>query len=250
MSTEIWVDCNVHLERLPGPYREVLDRAQQASVRCVATGTDPRQWQWLAAIEGVHKAFGVHPQAQDVPADWLDQLHHHLIEHPHAAVGEIGLDFRAGYPEADVQLAVCRAQLDLAVRLERPVILHAVKAHHALLPLLAASGLSRFMVHAFNGTKEVAEAYLELGGFLSAGGMMTWNPPPKGLDVLSKIPLHRLLLETDAPDLPVEGRESGEPSDVSAIGAALAAARGLSVQALARQTRLNAEALFGVDFAQ
>ncbi len=248
MNTEVWVDCNVHVESLACP-ETALSRARDASVCCVATGVSPDQWAVLAEARGVHRAYGLHPLSAVVPDEWLSTLEQYLTAEPFAAIGEIGLDFRAGSPEVSGQIERCLQQLELAVRLDRPVILHAVKAHHVLYPLLKEMGIHRFMVHAFNGSADVAERYLDLGGWLSLGGMATWQPAPKGLSVFAQMPMDRVLLETDAPDLPIQGKHAGEPSDLPQIGQALAALRGLSVQAVARQTRQNAEALFGVDFA-
>ncbi len=248
MNTEVWVDCNVHVESLTCP-QAALSRARDASVCCVATGVSPDQWAFLSKVRGVHRAYGLHPLSAVVPNEWLSSLNQYLTADPSAAIGEIGLDFRRGSPETSGQIERCRQQLELALTLDRPVILHAVKAHHVLYPLLKEMGIHRFMVHAFNGSADVAERYLDLGGWLSLGGMATWHPVPKGLSVFAQMPLDRVLLETDAPDLPIQGKDAGEPSDLPEVGHALAVLRGLSDQAVAQQTRRNAEAFFGVDFA-
>ena len=98
--------------------------------------------------------------------------------------------------------------------------------------------------------KEIAEAYLSLGGYLSAGGLITRKPHPRALSVFQSIPTSRLLLETDAPDLPIAGERQGSPAHLPMIGRALARDLGLSESVLHRLSTQNAQCLFGCDFAR
>ena len=100
-------------------------------------------------------------------------------------------------------------QLELARSFDRAVIIHAVKSHNEVITSLKRVQCERFVIHAFTGSKEIAEAYLSLGGYLSAGGLITRKPHPRALSVFQSIPKSRLLLETDAPDLPIAERETG-----------------------------------------
>lgn len=195
-------------------------------------------------------AFGLHPQHAADSSDWLSLLEHYLCSYPGYAIGEIGLDFRPHMPTRDIQQRVFENQLALAKELDRPVIIHAVKSHTEVISTLKRVGLNRFVIHAFLGSEDIASAYLVLGGYLSAGGLMTRAPRPRALDVFRNMPTHRLLLETDAPDLPLTGMIEGPPAHLPIIGRSLAADLGISVSALEQLSYSNSCVLFDHDFAQ
>ncbi len=98
------------------------------------------------------------------------------------------------------------------------MIIHAVKSHTEVISTLKRVGLNRFVIHAFLGSEDIAVAYLTLGGYLSAGGLMTRTPRPRALDVLRNMPTHRLLLETDAPDLPMTEMVESSTEHLPMIG--------------------------------
>ena len=250
VSTEHWVDTNVHLERLLPSADAVVHRARQACVALIATGTHPAQWSWLATIDGVGKAYGLHPEAIPADADWQAQLQSLLMADPNAAIGEVGLDWRPIFADRSVQIACLRDQLALAIELNRAVILHVVKAHEAMLAILKDYPGLRFTVHAFTGSQDIAEQYLALGGYLSAGGLLTRKPPPRVLAVFATMPLDRVLLESDAPDLPIAGNTLSDPTHLPVIAEVLASCRGISLATLATQLQQNAQALFGTGCVQ
>ena len=229
---------------MPTP-EAVLDRARQAGVTVIATGTHPAQWQWLQSIQGVRKAYGLHPEAIPEAGDWQSALRACLSEDPTAAIGEVGLDWRASFADREVQIRCLRDQLALALEWDRAVILHVVKAHEAMLAILADFPGLRFTVHAFTGSSEIADQYVALGGYLSAGGLVTRKPAPRVCAVFASMPADRLLLESDAPDLPMAGQMVSDPSHLPEIGRILATLRGVSTASLATQTQQNAQALFG-----
>jgi TatD DNase family protein len=245
----VWVDINVHLELMSASTESVKQSANALSVNFIATGTHPEQWRWLVGRTR-YLAFGLHPQHAVDSSDWLSLLEHYLCSYPDSALGEIGLDFRPYMPAQDIQQRVFENQLALARELDRPVIIHAVKSHTEVISTLRRVGLNRFVIHAFLGSEDIAAAYLILGGYLSAGGLMTRTPRPRALDVFRNMPLHRLLLETDAPDLPLTGRVEGSPADLPMIGRSLAADLGISVSVLEQLSHSNACVLFDHDFAQ
>lgn len=229
---------------------ETVNQAAEASaVKFIATGTHPDQWHWLVGRTR-YLAFGLHPQYAARSSDWLSLLEDYLLRHPGSAMGEIGLDFRPTMPAQDVQQRVFENQLALGKELDRPVIIHAVKSHAEVISTLKRIGLNRFVVHAFLGSEDIADAYLTLGGYLSAGGLMTRTPRPRALDVFRNMPTNRLLLETDSPDLPLTGIVEGSPEHLPMIGRSLAADLGISVSALEQLSYSNACVLFDHDFAQ
>jgi TatD DNase family protein len=245
----VWVDINVHLELMSASTESVNQAADASSVNFIATGTHPDQWRWLVGRTH-YLAFGLHPQYAADSSDWLGLLEHYLRSHPCSALGEVGLDFRPQMPAQDIQQLVFEDQLALAKELDRPVIIHAVKSHTEVISTLKSVGLNRFVIHAFLGSEDIAAAYLTLGGYLSAGGLTTRTPRPRALDVFRKMPTHRLLLETDAPDLPLTGIVEGSPEHLPIIGRSLAADLEISVSALEQLSYTNACVLFDHDFAQ
>ena len=242
----MWVDTNVHLELIKSDPVMILARAKAAGVRVHCSETHPEQWTWLSGIKGVYKAYGLHPNYCQSSL-WSDALRRHLIADPLACIGEVGLDFRDHMPPSILQIECLKAQLDLAVELDRAVIVHSVKAHQSVLKCLRQSGCRRFTVHAFTGSAEIAKNYLDLGGYLSVGGLITRLPAPKVCSVFATLSPDRLLLETDAPDLPPHNISASEPCHLPLIGQVMAEMLGLSKEVLAEVTRLNAARFFGFD---
>ncbi|WP_074012366.1 TatD family hydrolase [Candidatus Sodalis sp. SoCistrobi] len=163
----------------------------------------------------LHAALGLHPIAiarhQDEDVDRLQQqLHQHCATL--AAVGEIGLDTYMPQPQLPRQLALLSAQLRLAARYDLPVILHSRRTHDRLAKLLRTQAVPRTgVVHGFAGSYQQAQAFVQLGYYLGVGGTITYPRASKTRDVMARLPLTCLLLETDAPDMPLSGYQ-GQPN--------------------------------------
>ena len=169
------------------------------------------------------------------------------------AVGEIGLDgFVPGLDMARQQ-AFYRAQLKLAQRAELPVILHVRRSADALLKGLREVPVRGGIAHAFNGSLQQAEAFIERGFCLGFGGALTYERALQLRRLATHLPLTSLVLETDAPDIaphwlytPAEQRAQGvaqgrnEPAELPRIALTLAELRGISPEALASLTTANA----------
>ena len=126
-------------------------------------------------------AFGVHPwYAGNLPANWLAQLEELLVQYPAAPVGEIGLDGVRDNPPRDLQRQVLQAQLELAVRLHRPVVCHGARAWGEWLETLRpfVPHLPGFVAHAFGGSEDILREIVALGGFVSFAGSVC-NPAAK-----------------------------------------------------------------------
>lgn len=254
--------CHLDLPHFDADREAVIARAWAAGVtRLVTIGTGlPSSRAALALAEryaGIYAAVGVHPhEAKDFDETTLTELEA-LAQHPKVvAIGEIGLDFYHDWSPRDAQARAFEAQLDLATRLELPVIVHDREAHAAVLATLRAHlppspsqgegpGM-RGVLHSFSGDTAVAQAVLALGLYLGFTGPVTF---PKAADlrtVVAAVPLERLLVETDAPYLtpqPYRGQRN-EPAYVRYVAEGVAAIKGLSFETVAEQTTANAEALF------
>jgi TatD DNase family protein len=163
------------------------------------------------------------------------------------AIGEIGLDY--GYDiSREVQQRAFRAQLRLAVRSRLPVLLHCRRAFRDLLVILREEEVARVggVMHAFSGSPEIALECLELGLCIGVAGPVTYENAVRPVEVVRRIPLGHLLLETDAPDLtPVPYRGCpNEPAFLVETALKVAEIKDVPLEEVARTTTANAERVF------
>jgi TatD DNase family protein len=255
------IDTHAHLDSPElEPLSEALDRAAAAGVvAVVAVGTTAEDSRRTVAIArrwaGVAAAVGIHPNeaAAARPDDWARLLG--LAEGPEVvAIGETGLDRYRDHTPFPVQQDYFDRHLALARDLDLPVIIHCRESQDDIIAQLERQGgPTRGVLHSFTGTWDHAQAFLALGLHVSFAGMITFTN--KNLDplrdVAARVPLDRLLVETDSPYLsphPCRGR-TNEPARVALTAARLAEMRGVSLDDLARATTENARRLFGLDWA-
>ena len=185
----------------------------------------------VAETPGAGAAYGLHPlyvtartvTEVDIVADWL------VREKP-LAVGEIGLDYFVPDLDREAQQAVFEAQLSLARRHDLPVILHVRRAVDAVLRTLKKIPVQGGIAHAFNGSRQQADALIAQGFKLGMGGAMTFPGSLRIRELASTLPLSSLVLETDAPDIPPAwlGRQRNTPAELGRIAQVLADVRGIS----------------------
>lgn len=285
------IDTHCHLYSPPLFHdpAEVVSRARARGVtRIIVPAYDRASWDAcveLARLRGVRTALGIHPWVAHEPFEAND-LSRALTAAGAVAVGEIGLDSKEG-PPLDRQLAVLHAQLEIAISMELPVILHCRGWFEELLVLLAQLGSGsgrtelepsraapvsggepeesrararrgvpeppphsapprlRGVVHAFSRGPDLARRFLDLGLHIAFGGAVT-RPRSRAVQSAAVVPDARLLLETDAPSIGLEGipAERTEPAHVRDVAAALAAVRGDDLETVARRTTANAVELF------
>ena len=161
----------------------------------------------------LYAAAGYHPENLEGAAlSDLDAVKA-LCAHPKVvAVGEIGLDLFGDDPQFERQQWLLDEQLKLAKRYDLPVILHSRRTHDKLAMHLKRHDLPRTgVVHGFSGSLQQAERFVQLGYKIGVGGTITYPRASKTRDVIAKLPLASLLLETDAPDMPLNGFQ-GQPN--------------------------------------
>ena len=259
----MWIDSHAHLNdtAFEPDYREVLQQAIAGGVDAVIVpGFDlesSRKAVAMAQVEPrIWAAVGFQPEELESWTPGALEEMADLLNHPKVvAVGEIGLDYHYGSSNREEQLAVFRAQLDLARRFRKPVIIHSREAAQDTLTLLQEAraaipetdGFTGVM-HCFSGSWETAQQYLQLGLEISFAGPVTF---PKALNlqrVAQLIPPEHLLIETDSPYLsptPFRGQRN-EPLRVELVGAKIAEIKGMQPEKLARITRDNCSRLFGI----
>lgn len=190
-------------------------------------------------------ALGIHPMyiANAWPED-LDVLRTLLASGQAVAVGEIGLDFFVQNHDVAGQEWYFSEQLKLAREFDLPVILHVRRAVDAVLKQLRKFKPRGGIAHAFNGSRQQAEAFIELGFKLGFGGAMTYDRALKIRELAQHLPIEAIVLETDAPDIPPEwirhGRNS--PAELPKIAQVFAGLRNLSLAEIAAVTTANARA--------
>ena len=248
--------CHLDMEWYNEDLDETLARAKAQGVRAIISiGIDEKSS--YAAVELAKKypmikaTVGIHPHdvahINDDTYDHLRQLVTENREHI-VAFGEIGLDYAKEYSAKDVQLRAFKEQLALAKELELPVIIHDRDAHDDCLALLQAAAPFPHggVMHCFSGDTLFAEEMLALGFFISIPGVVTFKNGKTLQDVAAQIPLESMLIETDGPFLaPVPWRgKRNEPAYTPYIAQKIAELRKISIEAVAKQTSINAQTLF------
>jgi TatD DNase family protein len=260
------LDAHNHLQdaQLVPHHAEIFPELARIGVgRTVVNGTRETDWPAVAALarehSGVVPSFGLHPwQVAERTPGWLEALRAQLAAHPHAGVGEIGLDrWIAGHDDT-AQAEVFTAQLALAAELERPATIHCIQAWGALAETLRRLAPPRgFLIHAYGGSAEMAAEFAKLGSYFSFNAYFLHARKAPQREVFRGLPLDRLLVETDAPALrpPDEhnayplrdavGEQINHPANLALTYDALAQLRGLPVEALAARVEENFARLFG-----
>lgn len=233
---------------------EVLARARAAGVtRMIVVGTDVQSsraaFELCAGELGLFPTAGIHPHdARAADAGARAEIEALCRQPECVGVGETGLDwFKNLSPRAE-QLEGFLWQLDLARRLDKPVVIHCRDAHEDTLRCLQQFPGVRGVMHCYSmGPGELAP-YLEAGLFISFSGVVTYPKNEANRAAAAAVPLERLLVETDCPYLAPQGRRGkrNEPGFVAAVVEELARVRALPPGAIARATSANAERLFGL----
>lgn len=197
----------------------------------------------------MYAAVGIHPEAANTYSEDALATLETLAAHPRAvAIGEIGLDYHwEDNPSREVQRACFEAQLQLANRLSLPVIVHDRDAHEDTLTLLQKYR-PQGVLHCFSGSVEMMQEVIKLGMYIGLGGAVTFKGAKKPLAVAAAVPADRLLLETDAPymaPVPCRGHRC-DSRMIAHTAVVIAAARGMEVDTLLKQTEQNTRQLFGL----
>ncbi|SBW13885.1 hydrolase, TatD family [Brucella sp. 10RB9215] len=251
------VDSHCHLDFADfEPERDaVVQRALDAGIkRMVTISTRVRKFDAIRTLaetyEAVYCSVGTHPnnahEELDITADDLVRL----AEHPKVvAIGEAGLDYHYDYAPKEAQQQGFLAHIDAARRTQLPLVIHARSADADMAEILekeTEKGAFPIILHCFSSGRALAEKGIELGGYISFSGILTFKNSADIREVASIVPRDRLLVETDAPYLaPVPHRgKRNEPSFVQHTAAVLAETIGVSPEEIATITSDNVFRLF------
>lgn len=252
--------CHLQDERLAAGLAGAMQRAAAAGVTAwMCCGSAEADWPAVRAVTerfpGVLASIGLHPWYVSArQPGWLDRLRVLLAAQPRAGVGEIGLDHALEDADLGAQEAVFLEQFALSIELRRPASLHCRRAFGRLLELLPRFPAHPvgFVIHAFSGATELIAPLARQGAYFSFSGSITRSGNRRGHAALCAVPPDRMLIETDAPDLPpvIDGHVPegpNEPANLLHVLRAAAVLRGVPEADLAAQTRRNAQRLFAGD---
>ena len=237
---------------------QVIDRAVSADVRQIITvGIDIlssiRAVTLTKSYSSVFASAGIHPHnADNTDKNDLRQIPLIAAQEKVVAIGEIGLDFYRNLSSRQKQIELFKQQLDLATSLDLPVVIHDREAHEDILKIISSftKNESKGVIHCFSGDYNLAKTFIDMGYYISIPGTVTFKNANQMHDVVVRVPLNRVLLETDAPFLapvPYRGKRN-EPCFVIHAAQKIAELRGISFEEVARQTSKNTCRLFNLPF--
>lgn len=253
--------CHLDFEAFDEQRSALLSQCSDEGIEAIVVpGIEPEQWPDLVALQESYQsqacrlaiAAGVHPW-------WLDslslsvtqlqqQLQSFLDAYPVVAIGECGLDGKRETPMA-LQQDYFKAQIEVANANKLPLIVHGYAAHNQVLQCLAELPAEcGGVIHGFSGSEQLARQYWQKGFYIGVGGTITYERAAKTRRAIKAMPIESLLLETDAPDMPLSGMQgqSNTPLNLPMIADAVAELHGIDAAQVAMQTTANARRLFGL----
>lgn len=255
------IDSHAHLdmEAFHKDRTQVLTRAREEDISHIVTvGIDlPSSLSALDLAKEhdfVFSTIGYHPHhAKEMGPEEEKALSELALEAKVVAWGEIGLDFFHRHSPPEKQMEVFKRQINLASDAGLPIIIHDRDAHREVLDILKAGSNEKYrgVIHCFSGDHALAATFIDMGFHLSIPGTVTYKGARQVKEVAAKIPLERMLVETDAPFLtpvPFRGKRN-ESSFVTHTVKEIARLRGISFEEVAKQTSENAIRLFNLPVA-
>ncbi|UII55999.1 TatD family hydrolase [Cytobacillus spongiae] len=252
-------DTHAHLNanQFDEDLEEVIERAKGEGVgQIVVVGFDhptiKRAMELTDQYPFIYAAVGWHPvdaiDMTDEDLKWIEEL----ANHPKVvAIGEMGLDYYWDKSPKEVQKEVFRKQIQLAKKVNLPIIIHNRDATADIVEILKEEDAKDVggIMHCFSGSVEVAQECVDMNFYISLGGPVTFKNAKKPKEVAEAIPLEKLLIETDCPYLtphPHRGTRN-EPSYVKLVAEQIAQIKGISFEEVAEVTTNNAKKLFGIN---
>lgn len=254
------IDSHAHIQgkEYAGEVEAVVARAREAGVeKIIAVGGAGDMSSNTGAIAlansfpAVYATVGMHPHdAKDVGADELKKLKELASDPRVVAVGETGLDYYYDHSPREVQRRVFSQFIQMAREIALPIVVHERDAAHDVADLLRTEGAGKLrgVIHCFTGNYEAACAYMDLGFYISFTGIITFKNAEPLREVVRRVPLERMLVETDSPYLtPVPHRgKRNEPAYVRYVAETVASVKETPVEEVAMTTTQNVRQLFAI----
>lgn len=251
------IDTHCHLDdhQFANDLDLVIATSREANVRrWILIGYDPDHWhsaiEMASQIDGMSHTLGVHPSCAKTWNPATEQRLRNLLKSSGAVgIGEAGLDFYRDNASSNVQAAAFAAQLEIAAELDLPLVIHMRSADEEILKLLSdGRRLPTLLFHSFDGNDALLDFVLGSDSYVGMGGLATRQKSETLRKHLTKVPMERIVLETDSPYL-VPARQKdrrNQPSQIVTIATMMADHFGVDPNELAAQTTANAERLFGL----
>lgn len=202
--------------------------------------------------DNIYAVVGVHPHAaKEVDLKTIERLRTLSQERKVIAIGEIGLDYYYDNSPRDIQVKWFKEQIELAKEVDLPIVIHTRDAAQETFDILKVHAKDHpVIMHCYSGSVEMAEEYVKLGYYISLAGPLTFKNARVPREVVEKIPMDRLLIETDCPYLtptPYRGKRN-EPMFVRYVAEAMAEIKGISIEDVGRITTENVKKAFRMPF--
>ncbi|QLB20864.1 metal-dependent hydrolase [Vespertiliibacter pulmonis] len=260
MNNLFIIDSHCHLDSLDYETRhkdvdEVIDSAKNRGVQhlisiCTTVGRFSKMKALTAHRKDVSLSCGVHPlNVEDEPFDY-DKLLEFSQDPKVVAIGETGLDYHYTPETKALQQSLFEQQIEIANRLHKPLIIHTRSAREDTIHLLTKGNAEKCggVLHCFTEDWDMAKKALDLGFYISISGIITFRNAEELRDVVRKLPLDRLLVETDSPYLapiPYRGKPN-QPAYVREVCEYVATLKGVSLEEMAQITTQNVQNLFKI----
>jgi TatD DNase family protein len=248
--------CHLNIDPLLDRAGEVIDSALEQGVdKMVVIGIDISTSEKAVMLAEkypqVYAAVGIHPNdCAKAPDNWEKHILD-MLDHPDVvAVGETGLDYYWDDSPADLQKVFFRDHLDLALATGKPAVIHNRDADQDIMQQVLEHGNTRGVFHCWPSGWDIAKPLLDKGYHISFTGTVTFKKNLPVQDVATRMPLDRLMLETDSPFLtpvPHRGKRPNEPKYLSHIAEKIAELRGVSIEDVTQTTTNNANLFFGLN---
>ena len=252
----MFVDTHSHIdfEDFQDNFDELLQKCKEAGVeKIVIPGVEPEGYGKIISLiekyDNLYGAIGIHPSEAKKMNDETFALIRKLASHEKVvAIGEVGLDYYWDKSFCDLQKEVFKKQIELAVELKKPLLIHDREAHKDTYDLLVSYDLSDVPVimHCFSGSPEFALECVKKGFYIAFGGGVTFKNAIKPKETAKVVPLEKIVLETDAPYLtphPFRGKLNA-PYYIPLVAEEIASLKGITQEEVARVTTSNANQLF------
>lgn len=254
----MYIDTHAHYddERYEGDLDELLGGLSKNGVELIINAGSNME----SSLKGIclaekydffYTAVGVHPHEADKMTEADIEKLRKKSSHPKVvAIGEIGLDYYYDYSKRQTQKKWFIKQLELARTVKKPVVIHSRDAAQEVFDILREhnGGVNGGVIHCYSGSVEMALGYIEMGFYIGIGGVVTFKNAKKLIEVVEKVPLNRILLETDCPYLspePVRGKRN-DSGNLRYIAQKVAEIKQISVEELLKVTNCNSLALFNI----
>lgn len=254
----IIVDSHCHLDRLDlekhdGKLENALAAANDNFVKhmlcvCIDLENFNAVWEIAKKYENIHASIGIHPTEQGIKEPTVEQLVALASKEKIVAIGETGLDYFHCKEDVTWQQERFRTHIRAAIQAQKPLIIHTRDAREDTIKILHEENAKAVggVLHCFTENWEMAQAAMQMGFYISFSGIVTFKNAKELQEVATKVPLDKMLIETDAPYLapmPFRGK-SNEPAYTYYVAEKIAALRGISIEEVAQATTENYFNLF------